>query len=100
MDLKKSSPYFDLGKAHGATHVMHGVDPSLLVLQDTHPLSPHFLKQQPVVAISCLPMLDVVNFITTRKVPLPSLNKKEETCVATHTISFVSFHRIFLLGHI
>jgi hypothetical protein len=60
---KKSSPYFDLSKAHDATHAMHGVDPSLLVLQDAHSSSPHFLKQRLVVAISRLPLLDVANFI-------------------------------------
>jgi hypothetical protein len=60
----------------------------------------HFLKQWPIVAISCLSLLDVANFITAREVPLPSPNKKEETCVAIHTVSFLCFHHILLLGHI
>jgi hypothetical protein len=61
--LKKKSPYFDLTKAHDAIHAMHGMDPSLFVLQGTH-LLPHFLKHQPVVTISSLLLLDVTNFIT------------------------------------
>jgi hypothetical protein len=65
--LKKKSPYFDLIKAHDATHAMHGVDPSLLALQGTHLSLPHFLKQQTIVTISCLPLLDVIDFITTQE---------------------------------
>jgi hypothetical protein len=61
--LKKKSPYFDLTKAHDAIHAMHGMDPSLFVLQGTN-LLPHFLKHQPVVTISSLLLLDVTNFIT------------------------------------
>jgi hypothetical protein len=61
--IKKKSPYFDLTKAHDAIHAMHGMDPSLFVLQGTH-LLPHFLKHQPVVIISSLLLLDVTNFIT------------------------------------
>jgi hypothetical protein len=83
-----------------ATHAMHGVDPSLLALQGTHPSLSHLLKQQPIVAISHLPLLVVTNFITAQEVPSPSFNKKEETCVAIHIVSFVCFRHIFLLGHI
>jgi hypothetical protein len=85
-----------------ATHAMHGVDPLLLAVQGTHLSlsSSHLLKQQPIVAISHLPLLDVTNFITAQEVPSPSFNKKEETCVAIHIVSFVCFHHIFLLGHI
>jgi hypothetical protein len=98
--LKKISPYFDLSKAHDATHAMHVVDPSLLVLQGTHLLLPHFLKQQPIVNISCLLLLDITNFITTQEVLSPSLNKKEKTCVAKHIVSSICFCHIILLGHI
>jgi hypothetical protein len=98
MDLKKNVPYFHLIEAHDAIHAMHGVDPSLLAMQGTHPSSPHFLKQQ-LVAISRLPLLDVANFVTTQEVPSPSLNKKEETCVAIHIVSFIYFRHILLLGH-
>jgi hypothetical protein len=92
-------PFFDLNEAQDATHAMHGVDPSLLALQSTHPLSSHFLKRL-VVVVFCLPLLDITNFMTMREVPLPSLNKKEETHVAIHIIIFVCFCHIFLLGHI
>jgi hypothetical protein len=83
-----------------AKHKMpiHGVDPSLLTLQGTHPSLPHSLKR-PVVAISHLPLLGITNFITVQEVPSPSLNE-EETCVAIHTISFVFLRHILLLGHI
>jgi hypothetical protein len=93
-------PYFDLNAAHDAIHAMHGVDPSLLALQDTHSLSPHFLKQQLVVTISRLPLLDIANFITTQEVPSSSLNEKEETCVAIHIVTSIYFCHIILLGHI
>jgi hypothetical protein len=79
---------------------MHGVDPSLLALQGTHLLSPHFLKQQLVVTISCLLLLDVANFILAQEVPSPSLNEKEEINVAIHIVYSVYFHHIILLGHI
>jgi hypothetical protein len=93
--FKNKSPYFDLSEAHDATQTMHGMDPSLLALQGTHPLLPHFLKQQLIVVISCLPLLDITNFIMAQKVPLPSLNKKEETCVAIHTIPPFVFATFF-----
>jgi len=92
--FKNKSPYFDLNEAHDATQAMHGVDPSLFALQGTHPLLPHFLKQL-IVIISCLPLLDITNFIMAQKVPLPSLNKKEETCVAIHTIPPFVFATFF-----
>jgi len=96
---KQRAPYFDLGEAHDAIHAMHGMDPSLLALQGTHPSSPHFLKQL-VIAISCLPLLDVANFIIAQEVPLPSLNEKEETSVAIHIVYSIYFRHIILLGHI
>jgi hypothetical protein len=74
------------------------MDPSLLTLQGTHSLSPHFLKHQPIVVISHLLLLDVTNFIIARKVPLPSFNEKEEACVAIHILSSVCFCHILLLG--
>jgi hypothetical protein len=76
---------------------MHGVDPLLLVLQGTHPSSPHFLKQQPVIVISRLLLLDVTNFITVQEVPSPSLNEKEETHVAIHIVSFICFLHFFII---
>jgi hypothetical protein len=100
MDLKKQSPYFDLSKAHDATHAMHGMDPLLLALQGTHLSLPHFLKQQPIIIISCLLLLDITNFITMREVPLPSLNIKEETCLAIHIVSSICCCHILLLGHV
>jgi hypothetical protein len=60
---KNKSPYFDLNEAHDAIHEMHGVDSSLLALQGTHPSSPHFTKQQLIIVIFHLPLLDVTNFI-------------------------------------
>jgi hypothetical protein len=83
-----------------ATHAMHGMDPSLLALQATHLSSSHFLKQQPIVTISHLFLLDVTNFITTWEVRSSSFNEKEETCVAIHTISSICFRHILLLDHV
>jgi hypothetical protein len=61
--LKKCLPYFDFNEAQDATHAIHGMDPSLLALQGAQSLSPHFLKQQSIVTISCLFLLDIANFI-------------------------------------
>jgi hypothetical protein len=52
MDLKNKLPYFNLNEAHDATRAMHGVDLLMLVLQGTHPSSPHILKQQLIVVVS------------------------------------------------